>query len=72
MIKYIICSKNISEVNLLEANVMRNLSNSTGLLIDDEDKGQEESGTSIPETGSLLLLGKNEFKGCVSNLYTRR
>lgn len=51
---------------------MRNFPNRTELLIDDEDQGQEESGTSIPDTGGLLLLGSNEFKGCVSNLYTRR
>uniref|UniRef100_H3DCP0 Laminin subunit alpha 3 n=1 Tax=Tetraodon nigroviridis TaxID=99883 RepID=H3DCP0_TETNG len=44
----------------------------TELLIDDEDRGQEESGTSINDTGSLLILGGNEFRGCVSNLYTRR
>lgn len=51
---------------------MRNFPNRTELLIDDEDKGQEESGTSIPDTGGLLFLGRNQFKGCMSNLYTRR
>ncbi|XP_044075989.1 laminin subunit alpha-3-like isoform X2 [Siniperca chuatsi] len=43
------------------------------LLIDDEDNGQEQSGsTSIPDTGGSLFLGREKFKGCVSNLYTRR
>ncbi|XP_028282768.1 laminin subunit alpha-3-like isoform X2 [Parambassis ranga] len=43
------------------------------LLIDDEDAGQEQSGTtSVPETGGMVILGKQTFKGCVSNLYTRR
>ncbi|XP_026168530.1 laminin subunit alpha-3-like isoform X2 [Mastacembelus armatus] len=43
------------------------------LVIDDEDKGQEQSGsTSIPNTGGFVFLGKETFKGCVSNLYTRR
>ncbi|XP_029308567.1 LOW QUALITY PROTEIN: laminin subunit alpha-3-like [Cottoperca gobio] len=43
------------------------------LVIDDEDKGQEQSGgTSIPNTGGFVFLGRDTFKGCVSNLYTRR
>ncbi|XP_008332400.1 laminin subunit alpha-3 isoform X3 [Cynoglossus semilaevis] len=43
------------------------------LVIDDEDKGQEQSGsTSIPDTAGSLVLGHHQFKGCVSNLYTRR
>ncbi|XP_062413741.1 laminin subunit alpha-3-like isoform X1 [Pungitius pungitius] len=43
------------------------------LLIDDEDAGQAQSGSSsVPETRGSLILGKNNFKGCVSNLYTRR
>uniref|UniRef100_A0A3B4Y231 Laminin subunit alpha 3 n=1 Tax=Seriola lalandi dorsalis TaxID=1841481 RepID=A0A3B4Y231_SERLL len=43
------------------------------LLIDDEDKGQEQSGsTSIPDTAGSMVLGRNQFKGCLSNLYTRR
>lgn len=47
--------------------------NRTELLIDDEDKGQEQSGsTPIPSTGGSLLLGKDTWKGCISNLYTRR
>lgn len=49
-----------------------NFPNRSELLIDDEDQGQEESGTSIPDTNGFLFLGRNEFKGCVSNLYTRR
>ncbi|XP_070830251.1 laminin subunit alpha-3-like [Chaetodon trifascialis] len=43
------------------------------LFIDDEDKGQEQSGsTSIPDTSGKLFLGQDKFKGCISNLYTRR
>ncbi|KAF0046927.1 hypothetical protein F2P81_000560 [Scophthalmus maximus] len=43
------------------------------LLIDDEDKGQEQSGSaSIPDTAGIIFLGKKQFKGCISNLYTRR
>ncbi|KAM6919501.1 laminin subunit alpha-3-like [Lycodopsis pacificus] len=43
------------------------------LLIDDDDEGQAQSGSpSIPDTGGSLLLGKDKFKGCISNLYTRR
>ncbi|XP_036940486.1 laminin subunit alpha-3-like isoform X2 [Acanthopagrus latus] len=43
------------------------------LLIDDEDKGQKQSGVpTIPDTGSSMVLGHNKFKGCVSNFYTRR
>lgn len=55
-----------------EANAMRNLPNRIELLVDDEDKGQEESGTSVPDTSGLLFLGRNQFQGCMSNLYTRR
>ncbi|XP_068614972.1 laminin subunit alpha-3-like [Brachionichthys hirsutus] len=44
-----------------------------GLMIDDEDEGQEQSGgSSIPDTGGSLFLGQNTYKGCISNLYTRR
>lgn len=47
--------------------------NSVKLLIDDEDVGQEQSGSSsTPDTGGSLYLGREKFKGCVSNLYTRR
>ncbi|XP_067330961.1 laminin subunit alpha-3-like isoform X5 [Channa argus] len=43
------------------------------LLIDDEDKGQEQSdSTSIADTSGSVVLGNQQFKGCVSNLYTRR
>lgn len=43
------------------------------LLIDDEDKGQEQSGgTSVPDTAGSMFLGREKFKGCISNLYTRR
>ena len=47
--------------------------NSIKLVIDDEDKGQEQSGNpSIPDTSGAIVLGKDTFKGCISNLYTRR
>lgn len=44
------------------------------MIIDDEDKGQVQSGsTSISYTGGTgMFLGNNRFQGCVSNLYTRR
>ncbi|KAM4728827.1 laminin subunit alpha-3-like isoform 2-T2 [Anableps anableps] len=43
------------------------------LHIDDEDYGQEQSGTtSIPDTEGFVLLGNEKFKGCISNFYTRR
>ncbi|XP_034469915.1 laminin subunit alpha-3-like, partial [Hippoglossus hippoglossus] len=43
------------------------------LLIDDEDKGQTQRGRpSIPDTDGSLILGNNQYKGCISNLYTRR
>ncbi|XP_034038308.1 LOW QUALITY PROTEIN: laminin subunit alpha-3-like [Thalassophryne amazonica] len=42
-------------------------------LIDDKDEGQEQSGgTAVPDTGGSVFLGRNNFKGCISNLYTRR
>ncbi|KAJ4936999.1 hypothetical protein JOQ06_001583, partial [Pogonophryne albipinna] len=48
-------------------------SGSIKLVIDDEDKGLEQSGSSsIPNTGGAVVLGKDTFKGCISNLYTRR
>lgn len=41
--------------------------------IDDEDYGQEQSGTiSVPNTEGSLLLGNKNFEGCISNFYTRR
>lgn len=43
------------------------------MVIDDEDKGQEESSNHfIPDTSGSLILGNENFKGCISNLYTRR
>ncbi|XP_004542775.2 laminin subunit alpha-3 isoform X3 [Maylandia zebra] len=43
------------------------------MVIDDEDKGQEESRDHfIPDTSGSLVLGNENFKGCISNLYTRR
>ncbi|XP_054482290.1 laminin subunit alpha-3-like [Anoplopoma fimbria] len=46
---------------------------SVELVIDDEDRGQEQSGSiSIPNTAGLLYLGRDKFKGCISNLYMRR
>ncbi|XP_070700517.1 laminin subunit alpha-3-like [Pempheris klunzingeri] len=45
----------------------------TQLVIDDEDEGQEQSGsTTVPDTGGSMFLGREKFKGCISNLYTRR
>ncbi|XP_076001162.1 laminin subunit alpha-3-like [Genypterus blacodes] len=43
------------------------------LLVDDEDAGQEHrAGLTISSTGGTTILGKDQFKGCLSNLYTRR
>lgn len=43
------------------------------MVIDDEDKGQEENSDHfIPDTSGSLILGNENFKGCISNLYTRR
>ncbi|XP_072297637.1 laminin subunit alpha-3-like [Eucyclogobius newberryi] len=43
------------------------------LFIDDEDEGQEQSGRFTNfETNGKVVLGQDKFKGCVSNLYTRR
>lgn len=54
-------------------NTMMIFPNRTELLIDDEDNAQEQSGSSsIPDTGGSLFLGQEKFKGCISNLYTRR
>ncbi|XP_040910690.1 laminin subunit alpha-3-like isoform X2 [Toxotes jaculatrix] len=45
----------------------------TELLIDDEDQGQEQGDSaSVPDTAGSVVLGKDQFKGCISNLYTRR
>lgn len=49
------------------------LPNRIKMIVDDEDKGQVQSGSaSIPDTGGTLFLANDRFKGCVSNLYTRR
>ncbi|XP_029380661.1 laminin subunit alpha-3-like isoform X2 [Echeneis naucrates] len=49
------------------------LAGKVGLLIDDEDEGQEQSGsTSIADTAGAVVLGEQQFKGCLSNLYIRR
>lgn len=43
------------------------------LVIDDVDEGQEQSGdTSVSATAGPVFLGNKNFKGCISNLYTRR
>ncbi|XP_051258985.1 LOW QUALITY PROTEIN: laminin subunit alpha-3-like [Dicentrarchus labrax] len=43
------------------------------LVVDDEDEGQQQSGSaSAPGTGGTFFLGKETFKGCISNVYTRR
>ncbi|XP_030015975.1 laminin subunit alpha-3-like isoform X2 [Sphaeramia orbicularis] len=46
---------------------------SVDFYVDDEDEGREQRGSAtIPDTSGALFLGKDTFKGCVSNLYTRR
>ncbi|KAF7654917.1 hypothetical protein LDENG_00063180 [Lucifuga dentata] len=43
------------------------------VLIDDMDEGQQQTASiSIPNTDGSVILGKDQFKGCLSNLYTRR
>lgn len=61
-----------SHQHVSNTNVMINFTNRTELLVDDDDQGQEQSGSSIPDTGGFLILGNNDFQGCMSNLYTRR
>lgn len=47
--------------------------NRVRMIVDDEDIGQlQSSSPTIPDTGGTVLLGKDRFKGCISNLYTRR
>ncbi|XP_077376610.1 laminin subunit alpha-3 isoform X2 [Festucalex cinctus] len=43
------------------------------MLIDDDDSGVELNGSvSMQDTGVNVNLGRGHFKGCISNLYTRR
>ncbi|XP_056148615.1 laminin subunit alpha-3-like [Lampris incognitus] len=43
------------------------------LLIDDEDEGQQLTSTPFKANSeTTVFLGKDTFKGCLSNLYTRR
>lgn len=68
-------SKQINAARLVSKtkNTMMIFVNRTELVIDDEDKGQQQSGsTVIPATSGSLFLGREKFKGCISNLYTRR
>ncbi|XP_061652306.1 laminin subunit alpha-3-like isoform X5 [Phyllopteryx taeniolatus] len=45
----------------------------TEMLIDDDDNGVAQSGSvSVPDSGGSVILGRDKFKGCISNLYTRR
>lgn len=45
---------------------------STELRIDEEDVGQRETDSSSGPFSSSLFLGKDNFKGCITNLYLRR
>ncbi|XP_026053378.1 laminin subunit alpha-3-like [Carassius auratus] len=42
------------------------------LRIDEEDVGQRVTGSSSRLYSSSVILGKDNFKGCISNLYLRR
>ncbi|XP_077580678.1 laminin subunit alpha-3-like [Stigmatopora nigra] len=43
------------------------------MSIDDSDSGVEQSKSiSVPDSGGSVILGRDKFKGCISNLYTRR
>ncbi|KAG8014177.1 Laminin subunit alpha-3 [Nibea albiflora] len=43
------------------------------IIIDDKDEALPyTNGPSTTDTAGSLVLGQNEFKGCVTNLYTRR
>ncbi|XP_016103083.1 laminin subunit alpha-3 [Sinocyclocheilus grahami] len=44
----------------------------TELRIDEEDVGQRVTGSSSGLYSSSVILGKDTFKGCISNLYLRR
>lgn len=45
---------------------------STELRIDEEDFGQRQSDSSSEQYSPSLLLGKDTFEGCITNLYLRR
>ncbi|XP_056277207.1 laminin subunit alpha-3-like isoform X2 [Pseudoliparis swirei] len=46
---------------------------SVTVIIDDEDTGRElGDSNAAATTGDTFALGKNTFRGCISNLYTRR
>ncbi|KAL2097308.1 hypothetical protein ACEWY4_006515 [Coilia grayii] len=47
---------------------------SLGMLIDDTDAGEKQPGTPdfSSDFGAKVILGKDNFNGCISNLYTRR
>uniref|UniRef100_A0A9J8A9T4 Si:ch211-241e1.3 n=2 Tax=Cyprinus carpio TaxID=7962 RepID=A0A9J8A9T4_CYPCA len=47
-------------------------SQSVELRIDEEDVGQRVPGSSSGLYSSSVILGKDTFKGCISNLYLRR
>jgi len=42
------------------------------LRVDEEDVGQRERDPSTVQYSSSVLLGKDTFEGCISNLYLRR
>ncbi|KAG9356119.1 hypothetical protein JZ751_000963 [Albula glossodonta] len=42
------------------------------LLIDEEDKGKQSTASPFAGSGTDIFLGKDTFKGCLTNLYMRR
>ena len=42
------------------------------VVIDDADNGQELNGGTPGPVIDSIVLGKEKFKGCISNLYSRR
>jgi hypothetical protein len=42
------------------------------LRIDDEDVGGQITSSSFSSNPDSVFLGKDTFKGCISNLYLRR